>query len=122
VDGAPGFAYTVDWDGRPRVRQRLHWVLCEGLGAATVLWRVTGRTAYRDRYAEWWQYADRYLIDREHGSWHHELDPENRPAATIRPGKADVYHAFQATLLPRVPLAPSLATAIEARSTAIEAR
>jgi mannose/cellobiose epimerase-like protein (N-acyl-D-glucosamine 2-epimerase family) len=117
VDGAPGFAYTVDWTGRPRVRQRLHWVLCEAIGAATALWRVTGREAYRDRYAQWWEYADRYLVDRVGGSWHHELDTANRPAATIRPGKADLYHAFQATLLPRVPLGPALATSVAAVAT-----
>lgn len=114
VDGEPGFIYTVDWDGNPRVRQRLHWVLCEALGAATVLRQVTGDDRYRDHEATWWAYAERYLVDHEHGSWHHELDPHNRPAATIRPGKADAYHALQATLLPRLPLGQSLASSLAA--------
>ncbi|NMR18730.1 AGE family epimerase/isomerase [Cellulomonas fimi] len=112
VDGAPGFVYTVDWTGTPRVRQRLHWVLCEALGAATTLWQGCGDDRFRDWYATWWAYADAHLLDRVDGSWHHELDPQNRPAETIRPGKADVYHALQATLLPRLPLGAALATAV----------
>ena len=55
-----------------------------------------------------------HVIDLEAGSWHHELDPANRPAASVWPGKPDLYHAVQATLLPRLPLAPSLASAVHA--------
>jgi mannose/cellobiose epimerase-like protein (N-acyl-D-glucosamine 2-epimerase family) len=87
-DGS-GFVYTVDWNGRPVVRQHLHWVLCEAIAAAAVL-------GEREREQEWWELAERHFIDREHGSWHHELDPSNRPAATIWDGKPDVYHALGA--------------------------
>ncbi len=52
------------------------------------------------------------LIDRERGSWHRELDPTNPPSSAVRPGKPDLYHAFQATLLPRLPQAPGLAVAV----------
>ena len=62
----------------------------------------------------WWAYAERYLIDRVRGSWHHQLDPDNRPIGTVWPGKPDLYHAVQATLLPRLPLALSLAAALAA--------
>ena len=103
-DGS-GFVYTVDWDGRPVIRERLHWVLCEAIGAAVVL-------GEDDLQARWWELAERRFIDREHGSWHHELDPGNRPASRIWPGKPDVYHAYQATLLPRLPLSPSLAESV----------
>lgn len=112
VDGADGFVYTVDWDGTPVVRQRMHWVLAEAIAAAATLYSVTGEETYRQRYELWWDYADRYLIDREHGSWHHELDPSNQPAATVWPGKADAYHAVQATLLPQLPLRASVAAAL----------
>jgi mannose/cellobiose epimerase-like protein (N-acyl-D-glucosamine 2-epimerase family) len=105
-DGS-GFVYTVDWDGRPVVRDRLHWVLCEAIGAAAVL----GEDA---RQAEWWELAQRHFIC-EDGSWRHELDAANRPASTVWDGKPDVYHALQATLIPRVPLAPSLAASLRAR-------
>lgn len=112
VDGAPGIVYTVDWRQRPVVRERLHWTLAEAAAAAAALLQRTGEAAYREWYECFWKYIDSHLIDHEHGSWHHELDPANQPAGTIWPGKPDLYHAYQAILLPRLPLAPSLASAV----------
>lgn len=114
-DGAPGFVYTTDWDGRPVVRQRMHWVAAEAVAAAAALHRRTGEAAYAALASEWWAYVDAVLIDRELGSWHHELDPRNRPASTVWRGKPDLYHAVQATLLPRLPLAPTIARAVRDR-------
>src|SRR5690606_1445050 len=114
VDGADGFVYTVDFDGTPVVRARLHWVLCEALGAATVLYQRTGLERYAQWYAQWWQFAREHQIDHDGGSWHHELGPDLRPAARIRPGKADLYHAVQACLLPGLPLTGSVASAVHA--------
>lgn len=109
VDGAPGFVYTVDWEGRPVVRTRMHWVLAEAIAAAGALERRTGEERYASWRRTWWEYAERHLLDHEHGSWHHELDPGNRPAATVWHGKPDVYHAFGAVLLPQLDLAPCAA-------------
>ncbi|GAA4380167.1 AGE family epimerase/isomerase [Nocardioides caricicola] len=115
VDGADGFVYTVDWDATPVVRQRMHWVVTEALAAAATLDRLTGDPAYREWHERWWGYADAYLVDRERGSWHHELGPDNRPAAGTWAGKPDVYHAFQATLAPRLPAYPPFARALRDR-------
>ena len=112
VDGADGFVYTTDWSGIPVVRDRMHWVAAEAIGAAAALAQRTGEPEYADWYARVWDYVERYLVDHEHGSWHHQLGPDNTPAATVWPGKADLYHAYQATLIPRLPLAPSLTSAI----------
>lgn len=112
VDGAEGFVYTVDFDGTPVVRQRMHWVLAEALAAAATLHRVTGEPVYAQHAARWWAYARRYVVDVEHGSWHHELAADNTPAATTWSGKPDVYHAVGAVLAPRLPVGPSAATAI----------
>jgi mannose/cellobiose epimerase-like protein (N-acyl-D-glucosamine 2-epimerase family) len=112
ADGAEGFVYTTDWEGRPVVRDRMHWVTAEAVGASAALHARTGDAVYADRYAQWWDYADRYVIDHEHGSWHHQLDASNAPAGSVWPGKADIYHAFQTTLVPRLPLAPSITTAV----------
>lgn len=112
ADGAPGFVYTTDWDGTPVVRQRMHWVAAEGIAAAAALHRRTGEEAYARRYAAWWAYAGEHLLDLERGSWHHELDPANHPRASVWRGKPDLYHAVQATLLPRLPLAPGLSSAV----------
>ncbi|MEV6601576.1 AGE family epimerase/isomerase [Actinoplanes sp. NPDC051346] len=113
VDGQPGFVYTTDWTGRPVVRDRMHWVAAEGVHAAAALHAYTREPEYAQWYRTWWDYIDEHLIDHEHGSWFHQLDPENAPTATVWPGKADLYHAFQATLGPRVPLWPMLATAVD---------
>jgi mannose/cellobiose epimerase-like protein (N-acyl-D-glucosamine 2-epimerase family) len=112
VDGADGFVYTVDWDGRPVVRERMHWVAAEATAAAAALHTATGDPAYARWYETWWDYISAYLVDRAHGSWHHELSPDNRPSSLTWAGKPDVYHAFQATLLPRLPLTPTLAEAL----------
>lgn len=113
VDGAVGFVYTVDFTGEPVVRQRMHWVVTEALAAAAALWRVTGQQEYATWYATWWDYAHEHLLDGT-GSWVHELDVENEPATTVWPGKPDIYHAIGATLVPRLPLWPALASALKA--------
>ncbi len=112
ADGADGFVYTTDWDGRPVVRARMHWVVAEGLGAAWALHRATGSPEWAALFEQWWSYAEEHLIDSRLGSWHHELAPDNSPAAVTWVGKPDVYHALQAMLLPRLPLTPSFASAL----------
>ncbi|MEQ6900037.1 AGE family epimerase/isomerase [Nocardioides sp. YIM 152588] len=112
VDGAPGFVYTVDWSGRPVVRQRFHWVAAEAVAAAAALHRATGEQRFADDLDRWWEYVTRYHVDRAGGSWWHELDPANAVARTVWKEKADLYHAVQATLIPRLPLAPAIAPAL----------
>ena len=87
----------------------MHWVLCEALGAAAALWQVTGEDRFDDWYRTWWDYAARHLMDLTGGSWWHELGTDNEVSRTVWAGKADLYHAVQATLVPRLPLAPVLA-------------
>lgn len=112
VDGAEGFVYTTDWNGVPVVRDRMHWVLAEGLAASASLQQRWPQESYDQFGATWWAYAQRYVIDHEHGSWRHQLDADNRPVSTVWPGKPDLYHAFQAMLIPDLPLAPTLARAV----------
>lgn len=111
VDGADGFIYTTDWDGKPVVRQRMHWVLAEGISAAAALAATTADPTYEAWYRRWWDYAQAHLIQLD-GSWIHELDPQNGPAATVWPGRPDLYHSVHAVLLPRLPLSPTAATAV----------
>ncbi|WNM27498.1 AGE family epimerase/isomerase [Demequina capsici] len=114
VDGQPGFVYTTDWEGAPVVRERMHWVAAEAVGAAAVLWRTTRAAEYAEQYQQWWDYIGEHLIDLDKGSWHHELSTSNEPSATVWPGKPDIYHALQATLLPRLPASPALAASLAA--------
>ncbi|MCM5704965.1 AGE family epimerase/isomerase [Larsenimonas salina] len=109
ADGQPGFVYTLDFKARPVVCARMHWVPAEGVLAAAALLARTGDARFEQWYRTWWDYIDLYLIDQEKGSWHHELDAQNRPASGTWSGKPDIYHAYQTTLFPRLPLAPTAA-------------
>ncbi|MBY4206140.1 AGE family epimerase/isomerase [Rhodococcus fascians] len=113
---SPGFVYTTDWTGRPVVRERLHWVLCEAIAAAATLGRRTGEERYDTDYRAWWDIAADSFIDLVDGSWHHELDADNRPAATVWSGKPDLYHAVQATWISRGVNSSSLVAALLADS------
>ena len=94
------------------MRERMHWVVAEATATAAALWSVTGDQTYADWYEVWWDYIGRTFIDTKHGSWWHELDSDNLPSGLVWNGKPDTYHALQATLIPRLPLAPTLATAL----------
>lgn len=114
VDGADGFVYTTDYAGAPVVRQRFHWVLAEALAAATALSRATGDPSYDEWHGAWSTYAREHLVDG--GSWRHELDPGNHPAASVWKGRPDTYHAYQATILPLLPEAASFIGALSPRN------
>jgi sulfoquinovose isomerase len=112
VDGSDGFVYTVDWDGAPVVRERMHWVAAEAISAAAAMHAATGEPSYAGWYETWWDHVADRFIDLERGSWRHELSPSNEPSSNTWEGKPDIYHAVQATLVPRLPLSPCLATAL----------
>ncbi len=99
-DGAPGICYTTGWDGVPIVHDRMHWTLAEAINSSAVLFRVTGDEKYAKDYAEFMEYLDNYVIDHVNGSWFHQLDRNNKLLTTVWPGKSDIYHALQATLIP----------------------
>ena len=63
-------------------------------------------------YEALWDHVVAYSIDEQRGSWDHELDASNQPAASVWSGKPDIYHALQATLILRLPSHPSLASAL----------
>lgn len=112
ADSKAGFVYTVDWNGRPVIRDRPHWVTAEAICAAATWTRLTGAPRYANHLQQWANFAQMHFIDTEHGSWHPLLDPNNRPSYTMWSGKPDIYHALQAVLLPQLPVAESTARAI----------
>ena len=111
-DGHPGLIYTVDTNGRPVVTARMHWVACEAVLAADALNRRTGEERFAAVAAQWWGEIDRYFLDRKNGGWWQELAPDMIPAASTWSGKPDLYHSYQALLLPSLPLSPTAATAL----------
>lgn len=112
ADGADGFVYTTGWDGSPVTRDRMHWVAAEAIAVAAALAARTSKQRYALDYARWWDHAELHFRDLVDGSWFHQLDQTNALTDTVWPGKPDLYHAVQATLIPRLPLAPSIATAV----------
>lgn len=100
ADGAPGICYTTGWDGKPIVHDRMHWTLAEAINSSAVLFRVTGNEKYAKDYEAFMEYLDTYVIDHVNGSWFHQLDRNNKLLTTVWPGKSDIYHALQATLIP----------------------
>lgn len=111
ADGFPGIVYTTDWDGKPVVHDRMHWTLAEAINTSAVLFRATGETKYADMYSEFLMYLDEKVLDHKNGSWFHQLDRENNVIGTVWPGKSDIYHALQATLIPYCDISVSVAPA-----------
>ena len=105
ADGADGFPYTLDWDDRPVVGARMHWVLCEAIAAATVLAEVTGEPRYRDLARRWRDHGEAVFADPATGSWHHELTPAGAVASGTWAGQPDAYHLAQMLLLDGRPVA-----------------
>ena len=112
ADGAPGLVYTTDWTGKPVVHDRMHWTLAEAINTSAVLYRATGKQQYADDFAMFMAYLDGTVLDHKNGSWFHQLDQNNQLIGTVWPGKSDLYHAFQATLIPYLPTNVSIATAV----------
>ncbi|WP_019853929.1 AGE family epimerase/isomerase [Actinopolyspora mortivallis] len=106
-DGHPGFVYTLDWQDRPQVRERMHWVVAEAVLTAAALYHRTGEQRYARWYEVFWDYARTHHVDTEHGSWLHEVTPDGRLSESVWVGKPDAYHAYQAALLPSLPLSPA---------------
>ena len=113
ADGAPGIVYTTGWDGKPVVHDRMHWTLAEAINTSGVLFHVTGKAEYAEDYAAFGRYLDEFVLDHAHGSWFHQLDRENRVIGTVWPGKSDIYHALQSTLIPYLPAHVSVAAAVK---------
>ncbi len=112
ADGAPGIAYTTDWEGKPVVHDRMHWTLAEAINTSAVLYRATKDSKYADDYAMFSEYLEDKVHDKVNGSWFHQLDENNNLLGTVWPGKSDIYHALQATLIPYSDVNVSIAAAV----------
>ncbi len=96
-----GFHYTLDWAGKPRLRNRLWWPCAEGIGAAAFLNAIDGAPRYEEWYRRIWDFAANNFIDTENGGWRPEaVSPGINP---LFQGKPDLYHALQACLIPLLP-------------------
>ncbi len=118
ADGQEGLVYTVDWDGTPVSRLRLHWPICEGIQASSALLRATGDPMWEGWYRKLWDHAATYFID-ERGTWINELDENMAPSGAVWPGRPDYYHCIGALVVPMQPLSPFVTLAAAGRPSAI---
>jgi len=106
-DGSDGFVYTIDWDGSVVTSSRMWWVPAESVLTAYCLYQETGEDQYLQDYLTWWKYIDRNFIDHKNGLWFAELDKDHKLVSHTWSGKPDLYHVFQAAILPLLPEARS---------------
>ena len=59
------------------------------------------------------KYLDECVVDHVKGSWYHQLNEKNEVIGTVWPGKSDLYHAFQATKIPYMPVDTSVAVNVQ---------
>jgi mannose/cellobiose epimerase-like protein (N-acyl-D-glucosamine 2-epimerase family) len=101
-----GFHYTLGFDGKPLLRNRLWWPAAEGIGAAAFLNAIDGAADYETWYRRIWDFAANHLIDRQNGGWRPEAP--GKGLAPLFEGKPDLYHALQACLIPLLPTSGSI--------------
>jgi mannose/cellobiose epimerase-like protein (N-acyl-D-glucosamine 2-epimerase family) len=111
-DGHAGIPYTVDWDDHVVVGARMHWVLCEAIAAASVLFAATGDDIYEIYAEDWRELGERLFADPATGSWHHELTPTGEVGRGTWTGQPDAYHLAQMLLLDGRPVRGSVAAAL----------
>lgn len=116
-----GFYYTLDWENRPSRTAKLWWPLSEGAGAAAFLNQHFPSDFHEQSYRKIWNRIAGSFIDTENGGWHEQLSVDLKPEYTLFTGKADIYHALQACLIPLYPAEGSLTKMIAAASGGPEA-
>jgi mannose/cellobiose epimerase-like protein (N-acyl-D-glucosamine 2-epimerase family) len=107
-----GFFYTLDWDNKPLMREKLWWPVSEAIGAAAYISAFDNEDYFQNWYRRLWDYAENHVIDHKRGGWLSELREDLTPASRLFVGKPDIYHALQACLIPLYPATGSLTRAI----------
>ncbi len=108
-----GFFYTLDWQNKPMMRQRLWWPATEGIGAAAFLAAHDGSAFHEYWYKQIWDFCDARFIDHVRGGWLMAIGDDMKPVPGVQQGKPDIYHALQACLIPLYPAHGSLTKMIQ---------
>jgi sulfoquinovose isomerase len=107
-----GFFYTLDWDNKPIMREKLWWPTSEAIGAAAYISAFDSGDYFQAWYRKLWDYAENHVIDHKRGGWLSELTEDLKPTSRLFVGKPDIYHALQACLIPLYPTNGSLTKGI----------
>ena len=116
VDRAPGMIYTIGNDLEPSITTRPWWVQAEAANTAYMLHCRTGQVRFEAAYRMFWDYIADRIIDRGKGGWRPEVDRDGNRSSLVYPLRDDLYHAFQATVTPLIPLSSSIANGIKLQS------
>lgn len=111
-----GFFYTLDFDNRPALRQKIWWPATEAIGAAAFIAGHDDDPFFEDWYRRVWNFSAAHFIDPANGGWFPELGADLKSVDLFFTGKPDIYHALQACLIPLYPATGSL-TKVIAEST-----
>lgn len=106
------FFYNLDWNNQPIMRAKLWWPMSEAIGAAAFLNEHQPSAFHEEWYRRIWGVIARYFLDHEYGGWFEELTEDLKPSHRLFAGKADIYHALQACLIPLFPATGSLTKVI----------
>jgi len=109
-----GFYYTLDWENVPDQTDRFWWPCAEAIGAAAALGSVGDDPLFETWYRRVWGFIETHMIDQDCGGWFPELDANLRPVNRVFAGKPDLYHAFQACLIPLLPKDGSITRGLQA--------
>ncbi|MBU1304594.1 MAG: AGE family epimerase/isomerase [Alphaproteobacteria bacterium] len=107
-----GFFYTLDWDNKPIMREKLWWPVSEAIGAAAFLSAYDRDDYFQSWYRTLWDFAENHVIDHARGGWLSELKEDLTPTSRLFVGKPDIYHALQACLVPLYPATATLTASI----------
>jgi sulfoquinovose isomerase len=107
-----GFFYTLDFDNKPALTQKLWWPATEAIGAAAFIAAHEPDPFYEEWYRHVWGFTANHFIDPANGGWFPELGEDLKPVDYFFTGKPDIYHALQACLIPLYPATGSLMTAV----------
>ena len=103
-----GFFYTLDWNDRPLLREKLWWPVAEAIGAASFISAYDHDDFFQTWYRRLWDHAENHVIDHARGGWMSELKEDLTPTSRLFVGKPDIYHALQSCLIPLYPATGSL--------------
>ncbi len=88
-----GFFYTLDWDDKPAMREKLWWPVSEAIGAAAFISAYDMDPYFQHWYRRLWDHAENHVIDHARGGWLSELSEDLTPQSKLFVGKPDIYHA-----------------------------
>lgn len=114
-DGNAGMVYTIGWNDEISIANRPYWVQAEMANTALMLTRRTGDLRFEQYYRLAWDYIASTLIDLDNGGWRHEVDADGSLSTVVYPTREDLYHDFQATVVPLLPVSASVAGGLRAQ-------